>query len=113
MYVKRDSESNIVAVYAKPQFDGQEFVEGAEVAKTQEQINDELKLIGVEFEGVMCSATSKDMWGLNAVEGWVAAGQSVPFEFENGNVLVITPTNIVDFKAEWTFFRASFFPMPV
>ena len=69
----------------------------------------DLKMTGVEFEGVMCSAEAEDMWGLNAVQGYVAAGNSTPFKFENGNVLVLTPANMADFINVWTPFRASFF----
>lgn len=69
----------------------------------------ELKLAGVEFAGVMCSATSRDMWGLNAVKEWILSGQAVPFEFDNGNVLVLTQANIAEFEAVWVPFRASFF----
>src|SRR5690606_6555047 len=46
------------------------------------------KLAGVKFEGVMCSATKEDMWGLSAVSPWIQAGNSTAFEFDNGNVLV-------------------------
>lgn len=69
----------------------------------------ELKLIGVEIEGVMCSATSTDMYGLKCIEEWVAAGQTVNFEFDNGNTLPLTQSNMDDFKAIWIPFRASFF----
>jgi len=67
------------------------------------------KLVGIEFEGVMCSATAEDMWGLSSVKGWVRAGQSTPFVFDNGNTLVLTPANIDAFEAVWVPFRASFF----
>lgn len=67
------------------------------------------KLEGVEFDGVMCSATAEDMWGLNSVKDWVASGQSVNFRFENGNVLTLTHENYAAFEAVWVPFRASFF----
>jgi hypothetical protein len=70
---------------------------------------DALKLSGIEFEGVFCSAMAEDMWGLNSIQGFIAAGASTPFVFENGNTLVITPTNVVAFTAVWMPFRASFF----
>ncbi len=74
-----------------------------------EQSVKEAKLAGVEFDSVMCSATAEDMWGLSAVANWVRAGQSTPFKFDNGNVLVLTPDNIDAFEAVWVPFRASFF----
>ena len=67
------------------------------------------KLAGVLFEGVMCSATAEDMWGLKSVEDYVAAGMDTPFKFDNGNVLVLTQTNMAAFQAVWVPFRASFF----
>lgn len=69
------------------------------------------KLVGVEFEGVMCSATKEDMWGLSAVALWVQAGNSTTFEFSNGNTLVLTPDNYQEFVQVWGSFRASFFPV--
>ena len=68
-----------------------------------------LKLQGVEFAGVMCSATKEDMWGLSAVRSWVASGQDVAFEFDNGNVLTLSLANMAAFEAVWVPFRASFF----
>lgn len=84
---------------------------------TQAEIEDHLtvdeyidpKLVGVEFNGVMCSATKEDMWGLNAVKEWVVAGNTTNFEFDNGNTLELTPENYADFEAVWVPFRASFF----
>ena len=70
---------------------------------------DALKLSGIEFEGVMCSAMAEDMWGLNSIQGFVASGASTPFVFENGNTLIITPDNVSAFTAVWMPFRASFF----
>lgn len=67
------------------------------------------KLSGVEFEGVMCSATKEDMWGLASVKDWVRAGSSTSFNFDNGNTLLLTPQNIDAFEAVWVPFRASFF----
>ncbi len=67
------------------------------------------KLAGVEFEGVMCSATGGDMHGLKCVEDDILEGIPVNFHFDNGNVLVITPGNVEAFKAVWKPFRRSFF----
>lgn len=73
------------------------------------QAKRELKLSGIEFEGVMCSATAQDMWGLSAIRDYIADGGTTPFEFDNGNVLVLTPVNMAAFRATWEPFRASFF----
>ena len=75
----------------------------------RELTDHEKKLKGVEFEGVMCSATPEDMWGLNSVESWIASGQEVNFKFENGNKLLLNQSNVDAFKAVWIPFRASFF----
>ena len=80
-----------------------------ELAAGQDNKRQADKLTGVEFEGVMCSATAEDMWGLSAIKEWVAAGQTANFKFENGNTLAITPENYAAFQAVWVPFRASFF----
>ena len=100
----------------------QVFTEGVEIApyeapiKSADQLKyeadlvvSEAKTVGIEFEGVMCSAHAEDMWGLNSIRGWVASGNSVSFKFENGNTLVITPDNLEAFEATWVPFRSSFF----
>lgn len=69
------------------------------------------KLEGVEFQGVMCSATKEDMWGLASIAPWVAAGNNTSFEFDNGNTLILTPENYQEFTLVWGQFRASFFPI--
>jgi hypothetical protein len=74
-----------------------------------EPTKEELKLEGVEFEGIMCSATSEDMWGLASTKEWIRAGQTTNFEFKNGNVLTLSNDNIDAFEAVWVPFRASFF----
>ena len=68
-----------------------------------------LKLTGIEFQGVMCSATKEDMWGLGSVEPVVRAGYPVDFNFDSGETLVLTPDNIDAFQAVWVPFRLSFF----
>jgi hypothetical protein len=71
------------------------------------------KYVGVEFEGVMCSATGQDQNGLVAVllsiqlQG--AAFPATRFWFDNGNSLVITTANYEAFMAVWLPFRQSFF----
>ena len=71
------------------------------------------KRIGVEFDGVMCSATAQDQTGLMAVFTaiQVQGVHFVPtrFEFENGSVLTITSQNYQAFMAKWLPFRQSFF----
>ena len=72
-----------------------------------------LKLAGIAFEGVMCSATSDDQAGLTAVllaiqlQG--AGFQPTEFRFANGNRLVISLANYAAFAAAWMPFRQSFF----
>ena len=77
------------------------------------------QVIGVEFEGVMCSATAEDQHGLNAVWTQYALGKlaqqafsPVYFHFSNGNKLLLTEANVEAFKAAWLLFRMSFFPLP-
>jgi hypothetical protein len=74
------------------------------------------KLVGVEFQGVMCSATGNDQNGLTAVFTAIqvqgAAFPATRFEFDNGNELVITAGpegNYQDFMAVWLPFRQSFY----
>lgn len=67
------------------------------------------KLAGIEFEGVMCSATKEDMWGLSSILSVVQQGMSVPFEFDSGETLILTPDNLEAFQAVWVPFRLSFF----
>jgi pyruvate/2-oxoacid:ferredoxin oxidoreductase alpha subunit len=99
---------------------GEEVAAHINPPKTAEQVESEqaaaaaqvvtaAKLAGVEFAGVMCSATKEDMWGLSAVAPWVQAGNSTPFQFDNGNVLVLTPANYLGFLRVWGAFRSSFF----
>ena len=71
--------------------------------------NEALKLQGVEFEGVMCSATAEDMWGLASIKSFIEAGNSTNFHFDNGSILRLTPQNIAAFEAVWVPFRQSFF----
>jgi hypothetical protein len=71
------------------------------------------KLVGVEFDGVMCSATKDDQSGLTAVLLAVQLqGANFPptnFYFENGSQLVITKENVQSFMDVWIPFRQSFF----
>jgi hypothetical protein len=71
------------------------------------------KLEGIEFEGVMCSATKDDQSGVMAVlmtyqmqgDGFTPTR----FEFSNGNALVLTKTNMMAFAGVWMPFRKRFF----
>jgi hypothetical protein len=67
------------------------------------------KMVGVEFEGMMCSATAQDMWGLASIKPYIEAGNSTAFHFDNGNILTLTPANLAAFEAVWVPFRQSFF----
>ena len=76
-----------------------------------------LQMAGIEFQGVMCSATGDDQSGLSAVFLKHAlakmVGQTFPdvhFRFENGNRLTLNANNIDALDAVWTPFRLSFFP---
>lgn len=66
-------------------------------------------MVGVEFDGVMCSATKYDFYGLSSAEEWVRAGNATLWNFDNGNQLFITPDNIDAFYGTWLPFRLSFF----
>ena len=68
------------------------------------------KLAGVEFQGVMCSATESDQNGLLSMYNFIKAGQLSPnFRFENGNTLQLNADNIDGLLAVWSPFRESFF----
>ena len=72
--------------------------------------NAELKLQGVEIDGVMCSATATDQFGLTGMYIYVkTGGNSTVFQFENGNELLLTPVNFDAFYATWAAFRQQFF----
>lgn len=73
------------------------------------EYTDYRKLQGIEFEGVMCSATKADYWGLGVAFETIKAGLSTNWNFENGSTLLLTPDNIDAFKAVWLPFRMSFF----
>jgi hypothetical protein len=85
--------------------------EAAAEAAEQEakRIEREAKLTGFDFQGVMCSGHKEDQWGLDSITPLLEAGQSVPFHFKNGSVLLVTPENFAQFKTEWTNFRMGFF----
>ena len=71
------------------------------------------KMQGIEFQGVMCSATKQDQDGLLAVliayQMQGSAFRPTRYDFANGNKLTITVSNIQQFIAVWMPFRRSFF----
>ena len=71
------------------------------------------KLVGVLFEGGMCSATRDDQNGLIAVlTAYQLQGANfkpTKFYFENGNTLILTKDNLHAFIAVWMPFRQSFY----
>jgi hypothetical protein len=71
------------------------------------------KMVGIEFQGVMCSATRDDQNGLIAViidyQLSGAAFKPTKFYFVNGNTLVLSKENLQPFLAVWKPFRKSFF----
>jgi hypothetical protein len=85
-------------------------IEAAEVAAEAKRISDKaLKLSGVLFQGVMCSALAEDQWGLSSIKIVVDSGQTVNYKFENGNVLAINTANYAALYAVWVPFRNQFF----
>lgn len=71
------------------------------------------KMVGIKFDGVMCSATRDDQNGIIAV---LVAKQlqgshfkPTKFTFANGNSLVISLDNLDAFIKTWMPFRQSFF----
>ena len=79
----------------------------------QAPVTPDPKMNGIEFEGVMCSATLTDQSGLIAVlTAYNLQGEAfhpTRFDFANGSKLVITKENILDFVAVWMPFRQGFF----
>lgn len=70
----------------------------------------EKKLAGIEFQGVMCSATESDQNGLLSMRTPIKEGLFEPnFKFENGNRLVLTKDNIDALLTVWAPFRNGFF----
>ena len=78
-------------------------------ALTPKEKADALKLSGVKFEGVFCSAEAEDMWGLSSIKDFVKDGNSTKFVFKNGNTLLLTTDNLSAFEAVWVPFRLGFF----
>lgn len=77
----------------------------------------ERKMRGVEFDGVMCSATGQDQSGLMAVLTGIELAKAIGsdygttgFIFENGTRINISTQNAYQLAAVWVPFRKSFFP---
>lgn len=92
-------------------YDGADFIAPASEPEPEPEPNP--KLDGIEFEGVMCSATAEDQNGLSSVLMAIGLqGEAFPptrFYFSNGNSLVITLENYQALAATWLPFRQSFF----
>jgi hypothetical protein len=73
----------------------------------------EKKLIGIEFDGVMCSTTKEDQDALLAIYfAYQMQGvdfQPTVYKFQNGNELLITKDNIERFSLSWIPARQKFF----
>lgn len=112
---------NPTAFFMKLEADGLE-TNGYEVLKDAEELAAERKkkqLTGIEFSGVMCSATAEDQNGLDSLllQHTIAklTNAQLPdnyFRFKNGNILLINSENIEALDAVWRPFRMSFFPSP-
>jgi hypothetical protein len=66
------------------------------------------QLQGVEFDGVMCSATKSDA-NIKMYIDDIRSGLEVEWLFKNGNTLKLTPDNVEQFYNIWLPFRMSFF----
>lgn len=104
--------ANLVAAAVSPEvplsYRGISLLKGEWV---QRPLNDaELKMIGVEFEGVMCSATKDDQDGVLAAFVGINSGlmTQTNVKFENGSRLVLNADNLAAFGAVWVPFRQSF-----
>lgn len=99
-----------------PQTESCFWVDGGWIVKSPEAKTTEEpdpKMIGIEFNGVMCSATGADQNGLMAVQmkRMLLGSKFTPtkFQFSNGSTLVISNDNINAFTSIWMPFRDSFF----
>jgi len=90
------------------QWDSRAFTED-ELKANKAAADKAAKMEGVEFNGVMYSATKEDQWGLASIKDEVANGIPINYEFENGAILTLSTANWAAFKAVWVPFRQSFF----
>lgn len=70
------------------------------------------KMVGVDFDGVMCSATTDDAAGLLQVKAGIdliGTSFSTRFRFSNGGEIVLSASNFLIFMKVWVPFRQSFF----
>ena len=81
----------------------------SELAENKAAADKAAKMTGVEFNGVMYSATAEDQWGLASIKDEVANGMTINYEYKNGSMLAMTTDNWAPFKAVWVPFRQSFF----
>ena len=99
----------------KPKPETEEEKEQKEKNKLQAEIDKirkisyKKKLEGIEFDGVMCSVTKEDMWGIGFIAPLVKMGETIKFHFENGNKLELTPKNIEKFLGVFVPFTQKFF----
>lgn len=69
------------------------------------------KLIGFRWEGKWLSVHKEDRWGLESIQRLVRTQvRAYPYEFVNGEVIVLTPGNIDSFEVEFVKWSKSFFP---
>lgn len=116
-YVYENIEIDDTKIYSQDLFnEAHQSWQGIEPVKQAYKVIDDYpeskhwrKRLGVEFEGVMCSALKDDQFGIGSLHQAIKAGSEFNFEFENGNTLKLTPSNIDDFMNVWGPFRNSFF----
>lgn len=105
-YTDSEDAAGYQFYYFEIEDDGQDIADESVVADLTAQTN---KYVGIEIDGVMCSATAEDQWGLGSIRAYIVAGNSTEFCFSNGNKLLLTADNISAFESVWTPFRQSFF----
>jgi hypothetical protein len=102
------NHTNLTKISTKD-FNAKLEIKNALAPLTKKEKSDALKMSGVKFEDVLCSAEAEDMWGLSSIKDFIEAGNSTKFVFKNGNTLTLTPNNIAAFQAVWIPFRLGFF----
>lgn len=115
--VERDDRPTLIADQSHPEWDLFASQEGIAPYIVPAATPIDPKMVGVEFNGVMCSATKEDQSALVAVMMSIqiqgAGFPSTVFKFENGNEITITLANYQAFIASWLPFRQSFFSVQV
>lgn len=105
-YTDSENEAGYQFYYFEIDDSEQDISDTGVIADLTAQVN---KYVGVEIDGVMCSATAEDQWGLGSIRDYIVAGNSTEFCFANGNKIILTPDNFSAFEAIWIPFRKSFF----